>query len=262
MSTNDRHSQLKAEFERIYQEKSQGEVRERTAVLEEFLRTEGHVTAQDLAQRLERAGTHVPLDRVALLLAEFVRYGVARRVEFEGHPTRYEHLHLEQIHDHLVCVKCGAILEVEDPRLDQLQSDLIERFGFRGFRRKLVIYGFCRSCGRTAEHAHPLITAALGERVEVVGFTGGGAIEQRLTTMGLRAGIIVEILQRTDRGPVILACGDTRLAVDQDLARRVQVRTAVEPARPGEARTNSDGRRSFGLGLRLPWRRGRDSTQT
>jgi Fur family transcriptional regulator, ferric uptake regulator len=46
----------------------------------------------------------------------------------------------------LICRTCGAIVEFEEPRLEELQVEVAQRHGFelRGHRHEL--YGVCSAC--------------------------------------------------------------------------------------------------------------------
>lgn len=78
--------------------------------------------------------------------------------------------------------------------------------------------------------AMPLSLAAIGETVEVVGFSGGHKFSQRLTSMGLYTGAIVKIVSRTDSGSVVLAIQDSRLGLGAGMAHKVRVMPQPAPA--------------------------------
>ena len=47
-------------------------------------------------------------------------------------------------HDHLICEKCGLILEFEDEAIEQLQDAVAERLGgFKVTRHKHELYAIC-----------------------------------------------------------------------------------------------------------------------
>jgi len=49
-------------------------------------------------------------------------------------------------HDHLICTKCGLIIEFEDDEIEQLQDKVAERFGFDVERHRHELYGKCSDC--------------------------------------------------------------------------------------------------------------------
>ena len=62
-----------------------------------------------------------------------------------------------------------------------------------------------------------------GERARIVALNGGAEIEKRLSDMGLALDSEIEVLVAGNRSPLLVAAGETRLAIEPDLARRVRV---------------------------------------
>jgi len=69
----------------------------------------------------------------------------------------------------------------------------------------------------------PLVQAGDGERVEIVGVDGGLSVHRKFTDLGLAPGQRVEVVTRQPGGPLLLAAGDTRVAVGFGLAMKVRV---------------------------------------
>ena len=76
----------------------------------------------------------------------------------------------------------------------------------------------------------PLSLAPAGERMTIVDVRAGRRLRHRLSHMGLVPGTMVEVVQRLGHGPVILAVGDTRLALGRGASHKV----LVEPAARGK----------------------------
>ncbi len=69
----------------------------------------------------------------------------------------------------------------------------------------------------------PLSLAPAGEPMTVVDVRAGRRLRHRLSNLGLVPGSVVEIVQCTSCGRVILAVGDTRLALGRGASDRVLV---------------------------------------
>ena len=93
----------------------------------------------------------------------------------------------------------------------------------------------------------PLALVPQGGRARIVSLSEEKDVERRLRDMGLSLGSEIEVLVAGNRSPVLIAAGETRLAIEPDLARRVQVCRFGGP-RGGRGR----GRRHHGRGRR--WR--------
>ena len=77
---------------------------------------------------------------------------------FGDNQTRYEPEVPGEHHDHMVCQSCGAIIEFEDDRIEELQERVAKELGFTLSDHKMVLFGspeqtvrslpvFARSCG-------------------------------------------------------------------------------------------------------------------
>ena len=51
-------------------------------------------------------------------------------------------------HDHLICTRCGTIVEFENDRIEALQDKVARQHGFQVTSHKMELYGFCESCQR------------------------------------------------------------------------------------------------------------------
>jgi len=59
--------------------------------------------------------------------------------------TVYE-LEREEWHDHIICLKCGRIVEFSDTETEILHKRLCERYGFREVDHLHCIRGLCMKC--------------------------------------------------------------------------------------------------------------------
>ncbi len=243
MTLPDRHQELRGEFHRIFQSDGLCEVELRDAVLDAFLATDNHVGAEDLRVRLAEQGLDLNLAKVEHFLNLFTAYGIAHRQHFEGLGDRWEHLHLGTHHDHMVCVRCGLILEFESQEIEGLQDQVAATHGFRPAHHRLVIYGVCAQCDALCAAGYPLGHAASGEVVLIQKIRGAAALARRLESMGLNAGSSVQVMQNDGDGPIILARGDTRLGLDREVASRVLVVPVCHPAGPHRRRGRHRGGR-------------------
>ena len=72
--------------------------------------------------------------------------GLADERRFEDGFTRYEYKSPNSHHDHLICTKCGAIIEFENERIEALQQDVARKNRFLVQSHKLELYGLCAAC--------------------------------------------------------------------------------------------------------------------
>ena len=76
--------------------------------------------------------------RTMKLMAES---GLAVEHKFAEGYLRYEPA--GEHHDHLICIRCGKIVEYEDDEIERLQDELAARHGFKVVGHRHEIYGDC-----------------------------------------------------------------------------------------------------------------------
>ena len=75
----------------------------------------------------------------------------------------------------------------------------------------------------TVVQAFPLLMAEVGKLVKVVGVMGGKSLAKRLIAMGLIEDTKVQVLYCHSGTGVVVACGETRLAVGSGVAHKIMV---------------------------------------
>jgi len=198
-------------------------VQERLEILDVFLDTEDHVSLDELISLLKARGFHFDEDFVRRSMDGMVDLGFAQRKEFKDQPIRYEHHHIGRHHDHLICTKCGKIMEFASDEMEGLQEKIASRAGFLMLQHKMEIYGLCSQCLGKRRSLLPLLLAKTGERVVIKEMTGGAIARARLAAMGLRPGDEIEIIKNDGQGRLILARGATRLALGKGIASKILV---------------------------------------
>lgn len=120
--------------------------RQRIAIAERFLASDGHLSAEDLYHALSTEDKRVGLATVYRTLKMLVDAGLAQVRHFPDGAARYENVYGEPAHDHLICVECGRIVEVGAPELEQLYHRAFTEHGFVASGHRLVITGVCATC--------------------------------------------------------------------------------------------------------------------
>lgn len=119
---------------------------QRNLILETFLGTEEHLTADDLyslVQKLDPSVGHTTVYRTLKLLTDA---GLAREVRFGDNKTYYEHHYNHEHHDHMICTDCGRVIEFFSPDIEALQDEMADKFGFRPTHHSLRLWGICKDC--------------------------------------------------------------------------------------------------------------------
>jgi len=216
------HDEERRQFERLLRQQGVGRLGDRLAVLEAFLASEEHQSAQQVRDRLAAQGKPLEPGFVAATLEMLTRFGLASRRHFDNQPDLFEHRHLGEHHDHLICTKCGSITEFHHPELEELKQAAAAEHGFHHLSHRLQIYGLCEACRQRRTPTLPLNLASPGERVRVERLVGGEQAQRHLADMGITVGSELEVIS-SHSGPMVVAVGGSRLALGQGVAAKVQV---------------------------------------
>jgi len=118
----------------------------RVKILQTLQKSEDrHLSAEDVYRRLLESGDEISLATIYRVLTQFETAGLVQRHHFEGGQSIFE-LNEGDHHDHLVCVRCGAIEEFFDETIERRQVAVAERFGFDITDHALILYGVCSDC--------------------------------------------------------------------------------------------------------------------
>jgi Fe2+ or Zn2+ uptake regulation protein len=116
----------------------------RRAIVAELIGREGHVTADELAGAVQAAHPDVHLSTIYRCLEALEELEVVEHVHL-GHGRAVYHL-TDETHQHLVCERCGSVLEVPERVLDGLARRLRDEFGFELRAGHFALPGLCRAC--------------------------------------------------------------------------------------------------------------------
>lgn len=118
----------------------------RRKILEAVFGGGGHFTADDLLDKLRRSGERVSRASVYRTLALLVEGGFVETREFQRGQMMYEAMLGQHHHDHLICTRCGRIVEFENEEIEALQSRVAASHGFDLDHHSLRLFGRCSDC--------------------------------------------------------------------------------------------------------------------
>lgn len=104
-----------------------------------------HLSAEEVFQSLKDSGEDVGLATVYRVLTQFEDAGLVIRHNFEGGSAVFE-LDQGEHHDHMVCVKCGRVVEFVDEMIESRQKEIAKQHQFKMTDHSLIIYGVCAGC--------------------------------------------------------------------------------------------------------------------
>ena len=123
--------------------------RERQRILDEVFAFHGHFDPEGLLKSMRSRNIKVSKASIYRTLPLLVESGLVEQVEKNDKHAHYEHTFGHEHHDHLICLKCGAVIEVFSPNLEAIQDKLCRESCFKGITHSLEIKGYCCNCKET-----------------------------------------------------------------------------------------------------------------
>jgi Fur family ferric uptake transcriptional regulator len=119
---------------------------QRQQILGIFLKTESHLTAEELYLMVKKKIPSIGYATIYRTLKLFIEAGLCRELQVENGLNRYEHLYGHEHHDHLICTKCGKFIEIVSQEIEALQERIAKKKGFVLEKHRLELYGICSAC--------------------------------------------------------------------------------------------------------------------
>lgn len=128
---------------------------QREVILEVFLKTEGHLSAEDLYILVKEVDQTVGFTTVYRTLKLMAECGLAREEGMGDGRKRYEHNYNHPHHDHLICTECGELIEFYSETIEKKQDEIAAFHNFTPTRHSLRIWGICSDCQKKTKTAPP-----------------------------------------------------------------------------------------------------------
>jgi len=134
------------QFEKFLQAGQYRITSERFEVLDAVLAWDDHFDADNLFINLKSKGSKVSRATVYKTLNLLHECGLVSRYRFSQGHAQYEKTTDRPHHDHMVCTRCGKIIEFENSRIERLQEDACAAYGFKPTYHSFQIFGICLDC--------------------------------------------------------------------------------------------------------------------
>lgn len=124
---------------------------QRELILETFLASEGHVSAEELYQKAKEKQPHMGFATVYRTLKHMTQCGLARELDFGDGRFKYEPDFNRRHHDHMICTQCGTYIEFLNPQIEELQEQVSRKHGFKITSHRMQLYGLCQKCQKSGK---------------------------------------------------------------------------------------------------------------
>ncbi len=138
---------LLEKFQTLLKENSLKFTKQRELVLKFLYEHDGHFTPEDIYTLLKEQypNINIGIATVYRTLSLLESSEIASSISFGVQGKKYE-LGLKKHHDHLICTKCGAIIEFFDETIEERQKAIAKKYNFLMTDHTMKIIGLCENC--------------------------------------------------------------------------------------------------------------------
>lgn len=123
---------------------------QRHAILEYLIQSMTHPTADDIYKSLESKFPNMSVATVYNNLRVFREVGLVKELTYGDASSRFDFVTTE--HYHVICEKCGKIVDFHYPGLDEVEHLASHVTGFKVSHHRMEIYGVCGTCEKKQTH--------------------------------------------------------------------------------------------------------------
>lgn len=138
---------LLEKFQTLLKENTLKFTKQRELVLKFLYENEGHFTPEDIYTLLKQQypEINIGIATVYRTLSLLETSHIASSISFGVQGKKYE-LGLKKHHDHLICSKCGNIIEFYDATIEKRQEEIAKKYHFQMTAHTMKIVGLCENC--------------------------------------------------------------------------------------------------------------------
>jgi len=125
---------------------------QREYVLKVLFDSEEHLSADEILFKVrEEHKVSIGITTVYKMLNFLEEIKVLSSISLEGSNVKVYELSFSTHHDHLVCLKCGKIVEFMHAKIEAFQDDIAKENGFTLESHSMILYGTCSKCKNVAD---------------------------------------------------------------------------------------------------------------
>ncbi|AOT72861.1 Fur family transcriptional regulator [Geosporobacter ferrireducens] len=122
---------------------------QRRATLDTIIENQGkHLSTEEIYDMVKEKCPEIGLATVYRTLQLLDELDVISKINFDDGCSRYElNTHQDDHqHHHLICLKCGNVIEVEVDLMDALEDEIEKNYDFEISDHKVKFFGYCSKC--------------------------------------------------------------------------------------------------------------------
>ena len=118
---------------------------QREQILTVLFHAKKHLTPEEIYQEVKKINSTIGLATIYRTLAFLEKEEMVSSISFGSEGKKYE-LNRGEHHDHMICLKCGKIIEFFNEELERLQEEIAKKQDFKLITHQMNMYGICKEC--------------------------------------------------------------------------------------------------------------------
>ena len=119
---------------------------QRIVILEEIVKDKGHRESEEIYMAIKNRNSTVSRATIYRTLDLLVQNDFVRKLNLGDGRARYEKKFDSEHHDHMVCNRCGQIIEFVDFEIEKLQDLVAKKYKFILVSHIHQLFGICKEC--------------------------------------------------------------------------------------------------------------------
>jgi Fur family transcriptional regulator, ferric uptake regulator len=126
--------------------------KERGIIFRELEMQKDHFNAEKLHFSLVQKGSTVSRPTIYRTLKLLETLHFVEKLDIKKNCSYYEPISQKKDHGHLICERCGKIIDFSSNGLDILKSEMHKDKQFKLDKISIQVFGVCRECQRPSKH--------------------------------------------------------------------------------------------------------------
>jgi len=138
---------IKDMFRKKLSENNYKFTKQRELIIDTILEKENwHFTAEELFEEVRKKDNEIGMATVYRTIELLKELEIIHVLDFNEESRKYELFVEDSHHHHLICKRCGKLIEFNDKDIDYFEKELEKKYDFAVTEHKLSFYGYCSEC--------------------------------------------------------------------------------------------------------------------